>query len=104
MALKIREFKIMNTYNNSLYVFKTSEFSLHLEVKNLDTGNSQLLYFDYDKNNNTDVFNELIKALNTFETGNFICDYNNNNFFTIFDRNKNSMVFREKLYLKALTF
>ena len=97
---EIKEFKIMNTYNNSLYVFKTSKFSLHLEVKNLDTGCSQLIFFDYDK----DVFDELIKALNTFEIGNFICDYNNSNFLTIFDRNKNSMVFREKLYLKALTF
>ena len=103
MALKIREFKIMNTYNNSLYVFKTSEFSLHLEVKNLNTGISQLIFFDYDKNDK-DVFNELVKALNTEENANFIFDYNNSNMLTIFDRNKNSMVFREKLYLKALTF
>ncbi|QBJ04187.1 hypothetical protein [Fusobacterium phage Fnu1] len=100
----IKEFKIINTYNNSLYIFKTSKFSLHLEIKNSYTGNSQLLYFDYDKNNNTDVFNELIKVLNTNENGNFICDYNNSNMLTIFDRNKNSMIFREKLYLKALTF
>lgn len=103
MALKIREFKIMNTYNNSLYVFKTSEFSLHLEVKNLNTGISQLIFFDYDKNDK-DVFNELVKALNTEENANFIFDYNNSNMLTIFDRNKNSMVFREKLFLKALTF
>ena len=101
--MEIKEFKTMNTYNNSLYVFKTSKFSLHLEVKNLGTGISQLVFFDYDKNDK-DVFNELIKALNTSEIGNFICDYNNSNFLTIFDRNKNSMVFREKLYLKALTF
>ena len=100
----IKEFKIRNEYNNSLYVFKASKFSLHLEIKNLYNNISQLVYFDYDKENNVDVFDELIKALNTFETGNFICDYNNSNFFTIFDRNKNSMVFREKLYLKALTF
>lgn len=100
---EIREFKIMNTYNNSLYVFKASKFSLHLEVKNLNTGISQLIFFDYDKKGK-DVFNELIKALNTSEIGNFICDYNNSSMLTIFDRNKNSMVFREKLYLKALTF
>lgn len=100
----IKEFKIMNTYNNSLYVFKASKFSLHLEVNNLSTGISQLVYFDYDKDIDKDVFNELVKTLNTFETGNFICDYNNSNFLTIFDRNKNSMIFREKLYLKALTF
>lgn len=99
----IREFKIKNEYNNSLYVFKNSKFSLHLEVKSLDTGISQLIFFNYDKNDK-DVFNELIKALNTSEIGNFICDYNNSNFLTIFDRNKNSMVFRERLYLKALTF
>lgn len=54
----IREFKIKNEYNNSLYVFKTSKFSLHLEVKNLNTGISQLVFFDYDKNDK-DVFNEL---------------------------------------------
>lgn len=101
---EIREFKIMNVYNNSLYVFKTSKFSLHLEVKNLDTSISQLVFFDYDKNSDTDVFNELVKVLNTEENANFICDYNNSNFFTIFDKNKNSMIFREKLYLKALTF
>lgn len=100
---EIREFKIMNTYNNSLYVFKTSKFSLHLEVKNLDNNISQLIFFDYDKNDK-DVFNELVKVLNTEETANFIFDYNNSNFLTIFDRNKNSMIFREKLYLKALTF
>ena len=99
----IREFKIKNEYNNSLYVFKTSKFSLHLEVKNLNTGISQLVFFDYDKNDK-DVFNELLKVLNTEETRNFICDYNNSNIFTIFDRNKNSMIFRERLYLKALTF
>lgn len=102
--MEIKEFKIMNTYNNSLYVFKTSKFSLHLEVKNLNTGISQLVYFDYDKDNSKDVFNELVKGLNTEETGNFICDYNNSNMFTIFDKNKNSMIFREKLFLKALTF
>lgn len=100
----IKEFKIMNTYNNSLYVFKASKFSLHLEIKNLDNNISQLIFFNYDKDADKDVFNELIKALNTSEIGNFICDYNNSNFLTIFDRNKNSMVFREKLYLKALTF
>ena len=91
---EIKEFKIMNTYNNSLYVFKTSKFSLHLEVKNLDTGCSQLIFFDYDK----DVFDELIKALNTFEIGNFICDYNNSNFLTIFDRNKNRVGFGRGYY------
>ena len=101
---EIREFKILNSYSNSLYTFKSSKFSLHLDVKNLDTGISQLVYFDYDKENNVDVFNELIKVLNTSEKCNFICDYNNSNFFTIFDKNKNSMIFREKLYLKALTF
>lgn len=41
----IREFKIKNEYNNSLYVFKNSKFSLHLEVKSLDTGISQLIFF-----------------------------------------------------------
>ena len=43
----IKEFKIMNTYNNSLYVFKASKFSLHLEIKNLDNNISQLIFFNY---------------------------------------------------------
>ena len=34
--MEIKEFKTMNTYNNSLYVFKTSKFSLHLEVNNVN--------------------------------------------------------------------